>query len=72
LEERGLVTLNLSTEDRRERIIALSEVGLKLLRSAKPLWAQAEARFEDVFGRTNALALRAMMRQITTVDFAVT
>lgn len=72
LEERGLVTLNLSTEDRRERIIALSEVGLELLGSAKPLWAQAEARFEDVFGSTNALALRAMMRQITTVHFAVT
>jgi DNA-binding MarR family transcriptional regulator len=70
LEERGFVTLNPSTEDRRQKIIALSEAGLELLRSAQPLWSQAEARFEEVFGPTNALGLRAMMRQITMVDFA--
>jgi DNA-binding MarR family transcriptional regulator len=70
LEQRGLVTLNPSTEDGRQKIIALSQAGLELLGTAKPLWAQAEARFEDIFGPTNALGLRAMMRQITTVDFA--
>jgi hypothetical protein len=38
-----------------------------LLQSAKPLWVAAEARFANAFGQTNALGLRAMMRQITTV-----
>ena len=69
LEARGLITISPAAEDRRQRIVALSEHGLRQLRSARTLWAKAESRFEEIFGRSNALGLRAMMRQITTVEF---
>jgi DNA-binding MarR family transcriptional regulator len=69
LEERGLVAIKPSAEDRRQKIIALSDHGSELLKSAKTLWAKAEDRFGEVFGQSNALGLRAMMRQITTVEF---
>jgi DNA-binding MarR family transcriptional regulator len=69
LEERGLITIEPSVEDRRQRIVALTKNGVSVLKTAKALWAQAEARFESVFGQANAAGLRAMMRQITAVAF---
>ncbi len=69
LEERGLITISPAVEDRRQRVVALSDHGLSSLRSARTLWAKAESRFENVFGQSNAIGLRAMMRQITTVEF---
>ena len=69
LEQRDLITINPAVEDRRQRVVALSDDGRLLLRSARTLWAKAESRFEEIFGQSNALGLRAMMRQITTVEF---
>ena len=69
LQARGLITISLAAEDRRQRIVALTNHGSQVLGSARPLWAKAELRFEDIFGQSNALGLRAMMRQITTVEF---
>jgi DNA-binding MarR family transcriptional regulator len=69
LEERGLVACEASNADRRQRVVVLTGDGATLLKSTKKLWAKAEARFEHAFGQANALGLRAMMRQITTVEF---
>jgi hypothetical protein len=35
--------------------------------AAKPLWAEAEARFENVLGQANAVGPCTMMRQATAV-----
>jgi DNA-binding MarR family transcriptional regulator len=69
LQERGLIIIEPSATDRRERVIALSENGSKLFASAKKLWFKAEGQFGDIFGQSNATDLRAMMQQITTVEF---
>ena len=70
LEARRLLTITLSPDDRRQRIIALTAAGEALYQTAKPLWAKAERRFEDVFGAEAASNLRAVLRQVSTTPFA--
>src|SRR5258708_37446136 len=69
LEKRGLVTLDVSEQDRRSRIIALTPAGTALMKKAHPLWAKAERRFEGVFGADAALGLRTVLKQVATADF---
>jgi DNA-binding MarR family transcriptional regulator len=69
LEKRGLVTLDVSEEDRRSRIIALTPAGTALMKQAHPLWAKAERRFERVFGPDAALGLRTVLKRVATADF---
>jgi DNA-binding MarR family transcriptional regulator len=69
LEARGLVRMEASAEDRRERIIALSKDGAKLFASAKKRWKRAEGQFGKIFGESHAAGMRAMMQQVTSVEF---
>jgi len=65
LEERGLVGIVISDQDRRQRLISLTRRGRTLLVRAKPLWTRAEQRFEREFGTQNALSLRRVLRRVT-------
>jgi DNA-binding MarR family transcriptional regulator len=69
LERRGLVTLGVSETDRRSRVIALTPAGTQLTKEARPLWANAERRFERGFGVEDAISLRTILRQVTAVAF---
>lgn len=69
LEKRGLLAIGVSEEDRRHRLITLTTAGAALVRKAKPLWAQAERRFARVFGADEALSLRTVLRQVTSLEF---
>ncbi len=69
LEARGLVVMETSAKDRRERVIALSKDGAKLFASAKKRWRKAEGQFGNIFGEPEAAGMRAMMQQITTLEF---
>ena len=71
LEERGLVRLRVSKEDRRSRLVMLTAAGKALLARARPLWAAAQARFESTFGEKAALNLRTTLKRIATSDFDV-
>ena len=68
LERRGLLTVRPSTSDGRKRVVALSPEGSALLGSAKPLWKDAEERFQAGFGQDEAAGLRNLMRQVTVID----
>ena len=68
LETRGLVTITVAPDDRRARIVALSDAGSMLLASAKPRWADAERRFNATFGADDASMLRALLKRVTTTD----
>jgi DNA-binding MarR family transcriptional regulator len=68
-EVRGLIVCKPSLKDRRQKLISLTDDGSTLLRSARPLWAKAESRFEDIFGHMDAIGMRALMRRVTTVRF---
>jgi DNA-binding MarR family transcriptional regulator len=64
LERDDLVTLRLSTDDRRKRYVELTKKGRLLLRKSRRLWQQAEGRFEDIFGKEPAAELRAVLLNI--------
>ena len=70
LQERDLVSIGVSEDDRRHRRIALTPAGASLMREAHPLWIAAEKRFQTVFGADPALDLRTALKRATTVAFA--
>ena len=49
LEKRGLVEIK-SGEDRRVRVVSLTEKGREVLASAYPLWKRAQSHFVDGMG----------------------
>jgi DNA-binding MarR family transcriptional regulator len=69
LEKRGFVTLEVSKQDRRSRMIALTEAGKAAVAKARPRWAAAQRRFEGKFGKEAALELRAVLKEIATSEF---
>jgi DNA-binding MarR family transcriptional regulator len=69
LEERGLVKLSVSPEDRRGRVVMLTAAGKALLSQAHPLWERAQRRFKASFGRDPAARLRQTLKRIATSDF---
>src|SRR6267142_5179328 len=58
LERRGFVKLEVSEQDRRSRIVALTEAGKIAVAKARPRWAAAQRRFERTFGQEAAVELR--------------
>ncbi len=71
LERDGLVTICVGREDRREREVVLSEAGARIEAKSKPLWLKAQARFEEAFGKDEALAMRRMMARIAQLELTV-
>lgn len=71
LEARGFVTLS-PGEDRRNRIVTLTEAGRAKLREAWPAWKTAQRLFENAFGRADAAAMRTTMTEIASLEFGVT
>ena len=61
LEREGLVVLGASAVDSRRRHIALTSKGKAKWREGVRLWRVAQERFEHVFGRSEAAALRATL-----------
>ena len=68
LEREGLVSLEHDPNDRRRRQVKLTRKGKARLTVAEPLWSDAQARFEDAFGKQNAASLRAMLSDIARTD----
>jgi DNA-binding MarR family transcriptional regulator len=64
LEREGLVVLAESAVDGRRRHIALTSKGKAKWREGVRLWRVAQERFERVFGRSEAAALRATLQAI--------
>ena len=69
LEKRGFVELAVSEQDRRGRIVTLTDAGAAVVAKARPRWAAAQRRFDTVFGQEGALELRAVLKEIATAEF---
>jgi DNA-binding MarR family transcriptional regulator len=65
LEREGLVALATDTADRRSRRIQLTKAGRSRFTAARPLWSDAQARFESSFGKRAAAELRGILLTIT-------
>lgn len=70
LERDGLVEVVVNPEDRRGRVVRLTEAGQTKLTESKRFWAEAQARFETVFGLEDSARLRQLLAQIASEDFA--
>jgi DNA-binding MarR family transcriptional regulator len=70
LEKRGFLKLEVSEQDRRSRMVALTDAGKAVVAKARPRWAAAQRRFESTFGKEAALELRAVLKEIATAEFS--
>jgi DNA-binding MarR family transcriptional regulator len=61
LERDGFIVMREGVADRRRRQIALTSKGKTKWRECLRLWQVAQDRFEHVFGRSEAAALRATL-----------
>jgi DNA-binding MarR family transcriptional regulator len=69
LEKRGFVELEVSEQDRRSRMVALTEAGEAAVVKARPRWAAAQRRFESTFGKEAALEFRTVLKEIATAEY---
>lgn len=70
LLKRGLLKLEPSKKDGRNRVIRLTPGGKSLLAKARPLWASAERRFERKIGAKSARALRDALIRVAETNFS--
>ena len=64
LERAGLATARVDPQDRRGRLIALTESGRSILAAAKPIWRKEHARLERETVGLDAPRLRALLNTI--------
>jgi len=72
LERDGLIAVAPGKHDRRAKELHVTEHGAERLRVAIAGWADAQSRFETVFGRERAAELRSLMRAVSASDFGGT
>jgi DNA-binding MarR family transcriptional regulator len=70
LEREGLIEIRPGRSDRRSKELHLTEAGADRLHAGLARWAEAQARFEAVFGADRASELRQLMHQVATSDLA--
>lgn len=68
LQRDGLIRVEPSAEDRRAKALHLTKSGAKRLQGARKAWAQAQRRFEALFGTARAAELRGHLRAVTATD----
>lgn len=70
LERDGLISISVGVADRREREIALSDLGRLRETEGKAQWLKAQKHFEKEFGAEDALAMRRVMQRISSLEFS--
>lgn len=61
LERRGLLTMAVDTEDRRNRRLTLTDAGRKLLRDALPIWTKTHAAVDAMLVEQKSDNLRGVL-----------
>jgi len=69
LERDGLIEIVAASADRRRREVRLTDAGTARLAEARQAWAFAQVRFEEVFGKDRAAALRDLLHAVSASDF---
>jgi DNA-binding MarR family transcriptional regulator len=70
LERDGLVEIRVDSDDRRNRLVALTAAGRKKLEQSMPLWKKAQDGFEAAFGVAKSAALRQALELVVSEQFA--
>jgi DNA-binding MarR family transcriptional regulator len=69
LERDGLIEITPGSSDRRTKQLRLTKAGAARLRAAAPGWKEAQARFEEVFGRKRSSELRGSLHDVVSSNF---
>jgi DNA-binding MarR family transcriptional regulator len=72
LEREGLIAVRQGRADRRSKELHVTDKGAERLVNATDAWAEAQSRFEAVFGGGRSSDLRALLRAITASEFGPT
>jgi DNA-binding MarR family transcriptional regulator len=68
LAREGLIAVGQGRADRRSKELHLTDAGAARLRTAVKAWAEAQRRFEMVFGSERASDLRTLLRAVTASE----
>jgi DNA-binding MarR family transcriptional regulator len=60
----GLLRAAPAADDRRKRIVELTDAGAELVEQARPLWAKAQAELADEFGAGRAETLMSELHAL--------
>ncbi len=69
LERDGLLRVKVDPNDRRNRIVGLTDLGKTKLAESEKYWIRAQKNFEKAFGTTKTLSLRKALAFIVSEDF---
>ena len=69
LEREGLIAVAEGRSDRRSKELQVTAAGAARLRAAAKRWAEAQTRFEAVFGEKRTAELRTILHAVATSDF---
>lgn len=64
LERDGLVAIQAGRDDRRRRVVAITDAGKAAFDAARPHWRRAQAAFERHYGSDEAAVLRGLLRSV--------
>jgi DNA-binding MarR family transcriptional regulator len=70
LQRDGLIEVTPSPSDRRRHELRLTAAGRERQRAAHRYWEEAQRRFNEAFGHDRATALRGLLHEVCTSDFA--
>jgi DNA-binding MarR family transcriptional regulator len=70
LERRGLLRLETSGQDRRQRRIVLTAAGDALQRDARRAWERMQRHFETAFGVAAARDLRTLLKRAESTNLS--
>jgi DNA-binding MarR family transcriptional regulator len=72
LERSGLVAVRQGPTDRRSKELNVTDKGAARIKDATHAWAEAQSRFESVFGAEQSSDLRALLRAVTATELGPT
>jgi DNA-binding MarR family transcriptional regulator len=72
LEREGLVAVRQGRIDRRSKELDVTDKGAARIKDATHAWAEAQSRFESVFGAERSSDLRALLREVTATELSPT
>ena len=64
LERRGLLQMSVDPEDRRSRLLVLTEAGRQVLQLALPIWHQTHADVDQLLNQADIANLRIGLRAL--------
>lgn len=69
LEREGLIAVSVDPDDKRSRLVKLTQAGLDKLLESQALWEQAQQSFEKSLGPEQACELRELLARIAVLDY---